>query len=446
MKKYIIKGGNKLAGTIEIAGSKNVVSKVIVAASLTSEEVVIENVPLISDLDVAIEVALGLGAVYKVADHTLTIQYKDIKNSRIPLDAGAKSRTASMFLGPLLARLGEAIVPNPGGCRLGARPIDRHIEGLEKMGAAIDYVSEDGYFHAKCKKLTGANYKFEKNTHTGTETLILAAVLAEGKTVLENAACEVEVDDLISLLNIMGAKITRPRDRTIEIEGVKSLKGAKFRIMPDRNEAVTFAILGALSGGQVWLKNTPMDSMTSFLEKFKEAGGAWEEGEKGIRFYIEGKIKPTGVTTLPHPGFMTDWQGPWSIFMTQADGVSTIHESIYENRFAYVAELKKMGCNLKFFTPKVADPINFYNFNFEDDNGDYSRQGLKIIGPSKLHNAVVDIPDLRAGATLVIAALIAKGTSIMYGFEHIERGYEAFDARLKSLGAQMVALGEEVAL
>lgn len=446
MKKYIVKGGNKLAGTLTIAGSKNVVSKVIVAASLTSDEVIIENVPLISDLDVALEVALGLGATVSVDDHILKIRYKDIKNNKIPLDAGAKSRTASMFLGPLLARCQEAIVPNPGGCRLGARPIDRHIEGLEKMGAEIDYVSEDGYFHAKCAKLSGATYKFEKNTHTGTETLILAAVLAEGKTILENAAEEPEVDDLIGLLNKMGAKITRPRHRVVEIEGVEKLKGARYRIMPDRNEAVTFAVLSALSGGHIYLKNVPMDSMTAFLEKLKEAGGAWEENEQGIRFYMTHELNPTEVTTLPHPGFMTDWQGPWSIFMTQAAGVSTIHETIYENRFAYVSELRKMGAKLKFFTPQVEDASDFYNFNFENETHDYSKQGLKIYGPVKLHNAVVDIPDLRAGATLVIAALIAKGTSIMYGYEHIERGYEAFDERLKSLGAQIVALGEEVQL
>lgn len=444
MKKYIIKGGNKLSGTISVTGAKNVVTKAIVAAALTSEEVIIENVPLISDLDVAISVAEGLGATVEVVDHMLKIRYEEIKNIEIPLEAGAKSRTAAMFLGPLLIRKGEAIVPNPGGCRLGARPIDRHIEGLEKMGAAIDYLSDDGYFHAKSEKLKGANYTFEKNTHTGTETLILAAVLAEGATVLENAAEEPEVDDLMNLLNQMGGNVKRTGARTITIEGVASLHGTTYKIMPDRNEAVTFAIMGALTGGEVWIKNANMGDLASFLVKFEEAGGAWEEKDDSVRFYIKDKIKATDMVTGPHPAFMTDWQGPWSVLATQAEGESTIHETVYENRFAYVSELKKMGAKLDFYNPTVANPREFYNFNFEDEEQKYKNQGLKINGPTKLHNAVLDIADLRAGATLVIACLIAKGASIVYGFEHIERGYEAFDTRIRSLGASIVAIPEEV--
>lgn len=241
----------------------------------------------------------------------------------------------------------------------------------------------------------------------------------------------------------MGAKINRVEPRKIEIDGVEKMHGTTYRIMPDRNEAVTFAILAALSGGNIYLKDVPMDAMKTFLDKFTEAGGSWEEDEKGIRFFFKGDIRPTDVITAPHPGFMTDWQGPWSVLTTQAQGVSTIHEAIYENRFAYVSELKKMGAKLQFFTPKVDNPEEFYNFNLEEGS-DYSKQGLRITGPSSLHNAVVNIADLRAGATLVIAALIAKGVSIIYGFEHVERGYEAFDARLKSLGASIVALSEEV--
>ncbi len=444
MKKYIIKGGNKLSGTISVTGAKNVVTKAIVAASLTSDEVIIENVPLISDLDVAISVAEGLGATVEVDDHRLKIRYEEIKSAEIPLEAGAKSRTAAMFLGPLLIRKGEAIVPNPGGCRLGSRPIDRHIEGLEKMGAKINYLSDDGFFHATCEKLRGADYTFVKNTHTGTETLILAAVLAEGTTILENAAEEPEVDDLINLLNQMGANVKRDGARRIKIEGVAKLHGTTYRIMPDRNEAITFAVMSALTGGNIWIKNINMRDIDAFLVKFEEAGGGWEETEQGVRFYIKDKIRATDVVTGPHPAFMTDWQGPWSVLATQAEGVSTIHETVYENRFAYVSELKKMGAQLSFFSPKVENPKEFYNFDFEDDEKVYKNQGLKITGPSKLHNGVLNVADLRAGATLVIACLIAKGTSIVYGFEHIERGYEAFDSRLKSLGASIVAIPEEV--
>lgn len=437
MEKFIVTGGRKLKGNVTISGAKNVISKAIVAACLTEEEVTIENIPLISDLYVALDVARDLGGVFKISDHTLKIQYKEIKNNRIPLDAGAKSRTSSMFIAPLLIRTGEAIVPNPGGCRLGARPIDRHIEALEKMGAKISYYREDGYFHARGNKLTGTTYRFDKNTHTGTETLVLAAVLAKGKTIIENAAEEPEVDDLITLLNKMGAKIKRTKTRTIEIEGVEKLHGARFRIMSDRNEAVTFATLSALTGGDIYIKDPPIELMKTFLDKFSQAGGKWKNERDGTRFFIEGEISPVDISTGPHPGFMTDWQGPWSVLMTQAVGVSTIHETIYENRFAYTPELKKMGAKLSFFNPPVNKPNEFYNFDFDKNDSNHRKQGLRIEGPTKLHNAVIDIADLRAGATLVIAALIAKGESTIFGIEHLDRGYENFYKRLRDLGANI---------
>lgn len=439
MKKYIIKGGKELEGTITISGSKNVVSKVIVAASLTKEEVEITNVPYISDLLVALEVAEELGAEINYTDHTLKIKFQEIKTTQIPLSAGVKSRASTLFLGPLLARCRNATVPNPGGCRLGARPIERHIEGLEQMGAVISYISDDGYFHATAPDgLHGTTYTFEKNTHTGTETLILAAVLAKGKTVLHNAAEEPEIDDLILLLNSMGANVIRLPGRIIEIEGVEELHGATHKIMPDRNESVTFAILSTLTGGKIYLKDTDLPSMQTFLDNFKKANGKYEETEKGVRFFVDGDLLPVDIVTQPHPGFMTDWQGTWSVLMTQALGVSTIHETIYENRFSYVSELVKMGAKLEFFKPEVSNPEEFYNFNFDEGNDKHRKQGLRIFGKSKLHNAVLDIADLRAGATLVIACLIAKGESSVYGVEHIERGYENFNTRLQALGADIV--------
>lgn len=439
MKKYVVNGGKALAGTVTISGSKNVVSKVIVAASLTTDEVVITNVPYISDLLVALEVAQELGAAVNYTDHTLKIRFKTFITTQIPLSAGIKSRASTLFLGPLLARTGSATVPNPGGCRLGARPIERHIEGLEQMGAVISYDSTDGYFHATAPSgLHGTTYTFDKNTHTGTETLILAAVMAKGTTILKNAAEEPEIDDLILLLNSMGAGIKRMPGREIEIEGVESLHGATHRIMPDRNESVTFAILSALTGGKILLKNTDMPSMQTFLDNFKKANGSYEETHEGIYFYVNGDIKPVDIVTLPHPGFMTDWQGAWSIFMTQASGVSTIHETIYENRFSYVKELIKMGAQLKFYEPEVTSPHEFYNFNFDTADENHRNQGLRIYGKTKLHNAVLDVADLRAGATLVMASLIAGGESTIYGIEHIERGYEDFDKRLQALGADIV--------
>ena len=433
MKKYIINGGNKLSGEVSVSGSKNVVLKAIIAACLTREPVEIKNVPLISDVFIMLELVKEIGGRVSLSGHSVRIHVENIKSIKIPLEMGAKIRTSSMFLAPLLNRKKEALIPNPGGCRIGARPIDRHIEGLKRMGAISKYNSRDGYFHVKTQGLAGTKYRFEKNTHTGTETLIMAATLAGGRTILENAAEEPEVDDLISLLNSMGAKIVRTEPRTIVIVGVKKLYGASFTIMPDRNEVVTFAVLSALTGGKIYIKNAQMTAIKGFLNAFKKAGGKWETGDSRVRFYIEQEIKSMDIVTSPHPGFMTDWQGPWAIFMTQANGTSTIHEAIYENRLGYVDELKKMGADLEIYQPKIQNPGEFYNFNYRK-NG---KHGLKIQGKTNLHNAVLNVSDLRAGATLVIAALIAKGASIIFGVEYLDRGYEAFDRRLRELGADI---------
>lgn len=443
MKKYIITGGNKLAGEVAVSGAKNVVLKAMIAACLTGEPVEIKNVPLINDFFILVELVREIGGKVHLSGHTVKIEVKEILNTKIPLDMGAKIRTSSMFAAPLLARRGEALIPNPGGCRIGARPIDRHIEALEALGVASRYRSADGYFHLKTKGLTGANYRFSKNTHTGTELLILTAVLAEGMTVIENAAEEPEIDDLIILLTQMGADIKRVKPRVIKINGVKKLHGTSYTIMPDRNEAVTFAILSALTGGAIFVKNVDMDHLQAFLKEFKHAGGSWKGSAQGVQFFVKKNVSPTNIVTAPHPSFMTDWQGPWAIFMTQAGGTSTIHETVYENRFGYYEELLKMGADLELFSPKVADPKKFYNFNYsEKDNG--IKQAIRISGPTSLHNAVLNISDLRAGATVLIAALIARGESVLYGVEILERGYEALDTRLKKLGADIEVAQEEV--
>lgn len=442
MKKYIVHGRNKLVGEVTVSGAKNVVLKAVVAACLTSEPVEIKNIPLINDFLVLLELVREIGGKVALVGHSVKIEVAEIKNIKIPLDAGAKIRTSSMMAAPLLARRGEALIPNPGGCRIGARPIDRHMEALSSLGVESHYNSSDGYFHLKTKELCGTTYRFSKNTHTGTEFMILAAVLANGVTTIENAAEEPEIDDLIALLNQMGARIFRKRPRTIEIRGVKKLHGTSYAIMPDRNEAVTFAILSALTGGEIFIKNVETDDLAAFFEEFKRAGGSFEKTSRGIRFFIKNGIRATNIITRPHPGFMTDWQGPWAIFMTQANGVSTIHETVYENRFGYYEELAKMGAELKLYIPKVADPEKFYNFNYSKETE--TQQGLKINGPTALHNGVLSISDLRAGATVVIAALIAKGESVIHGVEILERGYEAFDLRLKKLGADIDVVEEEV--
>lgn len=441
MEKFIVHGAKKLRGTVSVSGSKNVALKTLVAAVLTGDEVTIKNIPLISDFFSMVTIIKELGGVVHMNDHVIKIKMGDIKRAKIPLEMGAKSRTSSMFLAPLLLRKGRAIIPNPGGCRIGARPIDRHIEGLRKMGASISYASSDGFFHAKTEGLRGTTYRFEKNTHTGTETLLLAATVAKGRTVLENASVEPEVNNLIGLLNLMGARIERVVARTIVIDGVKRLHGANFTIMPDRNEIVTFAVAGIFTGGDVTVKGADHRALSSFLTKLTEAGGIWEKVEGGIRFCAREKLQKTDVVTAPHPGFMTDWQGPWTVLMTAAKGESSVHETVYENRFSYADDLKKMGAKITLYNPKVASPKSFYNFNWADNKPDFYH-AVKIEGPTSLHNAVLTITDIRAGATLVLAALGAKGESVIYGVEHIDRGYENFEGRLKALGADIKRVKE----
>jgi len=351
MDKFIINGGRKLKGEVSVSGAKNVALKTMVAACLTDEEVVIENVPLISEFYVMADIVRQLGGVVRIKDHTISIKMEKFKGEKISLEAAAEIRSSAIFVAPLLTRLNSATIPNPGGCRIGARPIDRTIDGLKKMGVDATYNSKDGFFHIKASKgLKGAKYRFEKNTHTGTETLMMAAVLAKGKTILENAALEPEVDELIGLLKLMGANIKREGKRKIVINGVDKLHGAKFSIKPDRNEIVTFAIAALMTEGDVFVKDVTKAGLLEFIEKFEEAGGGVKEENSGLRFFHKGNLRPTNVSTSYYPGFMTDWQGPWAVLMTKAQGLSTIHETVYENRFNYVEQLLKMGAKIEFFS------------------------------------------------------------------------------------------------
>ncbi|MBI3577730.1 UDP-N-acetylglucosamine 1-carboxyvinyltransferase [Candidatus Gottesmanbacteria bacterium] len=443
MDTFIITGGKALGGEVAIGGAKNVALKSLVASILTDEEVVIRNVPHIRDVELMVEVLKTLGVRTNLTNNTVTAQNNGVTSTTVPLELGAHLRTSSMVLGPLLARYKTAKIPNPGGCRIGARPIDRHIEGLRAMGANIVYHSEDGFFHASTEKLTGTRYRFEKNTHTGTETLLLAAVLADGETVLENAAEEVEIDDLINLLNQMGAKIKRTKPREIVVDGVKKLNGTDYTIMPDRNEEITFAIAAAVTGGAITVKNSRQQNLAAFLEYFNKSGAkAQRVDENTTQYQGAHGYGATDVATAPYPGFMTDWQAPWAVLMTQAVGVSTIHETVFESRFSYVSELVKMGADIEFYDPDVKKPEEFYNFNWKDRVSGY-HQGIRIKGPTKLHNAILEIDDLRAGATLVLAALAASGTSYVHRVEQIDRGYEKIEERLRMLGASIERVKEE---
>ncbi len=437
MEKFIITGGKKLSGRISVSGSKNMALKALVASCLTDEEVVIKNIPLISDFTVMSDIIRELGGDVEIKDHVAKIRFKKIKKTKISLDKAGTVRTSSMFLAPLLARENRAIIPNPGGCRIGTRPIDRIIKGIKRMGVKVRYQSKDGFFHLDSSGgLQAVRYEFEKNTHTGTETMIILSVLVKGKTVLENAAQEPEIDDLILLLNLMGADIKRTAPRTIVVNGVEKLYGTEFSIPFDRNEIVTFAIAGLITQGSIFINNINTKGLEDFIKVFKEVGGGVDVKKDGIKFYYKNKLKPSRVKTTFYPGFMTDWQGPWTVAMTQADGKSIVHETVYENRLGYIDELSKMGADIDLFNPKVKNPQNFYNFNFEDNKPEY-KHAARIKGPIRLHNAVINITDLRAGATLALASLIASGQSIIYGVEHLDRGYERFDKRLKILGANI---------
>ena len=445
MTKYVIKGGAVLKGIAKVSGAKNVALKAIVAACLTDDEVIIHNIPMISDFNVMTAIIRDFGGQIDISDHTARIRMQQFKKTDISLDSAAHIRTSSMFLAPLLAREGKGSVPNPGGCRIGARPIDRTIEALIELGASIEYTSDDGYFHGRVntpsKKLEGATIHFQKNTHTGTETILIASVLAKGITTIENAAQEPEVDELIELLNSMGAIVKRTDKRTIVIEGVQRLHGTTHTISPDRNEIVTLAIAAVVTKGDIFIEGAQNVNIEDFLEPFIKAGGGVQKKENGVRFFYQGPIRPVDITTKPFPGFMTDWQAPWAVLMTQADGISTIHETVYETRFSYVPELRKMGAKIELFRPSVEDPESVYNFNVLDDKPE-NMHAARITGPQRLHNAIVTMTDLRAGATLVIASLAASGETTIHGILHVERGYEDFDLRLKSLGANIQKVEE----
>ncbi len=442
MEKYVVNGQIPLKGSVQIAGAKNVVLKVLVAACLTDEPVILHNIPLISDVFTMLDIMKDLGATVSIEGHSATVHMKEFSKHMISLEQAAHTRTSSMYIAPLLARVKEAIIPNPGGCRLGARPINRIVQGLEHMGAKISYHSEDGYFHAQTEGLTGVTYHFEKNTHTGTETMIIAASLAKGITILENAAEEPEIDELIELINAMGGNIKRSAKRQITIVGVEKLHGAECTILPDRNEVVTFAIAALVTKGDIVLTGITTRGIEEFLEKLEETGAGIEVQENGIRFFYKEELHSVDVETQPYPAFMTDWQSPWAVLMTQARGEAVIHETIFENKFGYVHELKKMGAKIEMFNPVVENKEDFYNFNLEDDKPGFFH-AIKITGPTPLHNAIVNMIDLRAGAAVVIAGLCAKGETVVHGIQHVDRGYEQFEERLKQLGARISRVKEE---
>jgi UDP-N-acetylglucosamine 1-carboxyvinyltransferase len=420
MQKFVITGGRPLTGEVRIAGAKNAVLKMMAAAALTDEPVTLRNVPRISDVAILRDLMTDIGFdVRRSNGDALELRAAEAQWSFVPLEAALKMRASFILLGPMLARFGRVILPNPGGDRIGRRPVNFHVAAMEQMGATIVY--RNGYYFAAAPHggLRGAHVEFPTVTVMGTENVILAATLARGTTVIDNAALEPEVDDLIAMLVTMGARIGRSDERRIEIEGVDRLGGADHRVLGDRLEAETFAIAAAITRGEVALNGINPEHLGAFLEVCDRIGVPYETDAASaclrIRCCDGPELRAIDVRTDTYPGFATDFQAPLSVLLTQASGVSTVHETIFEDRLDHLRELQRMGAAVELLDERRA----------------------RITGPTPLHGAEVGIADLRAGATLILAALAASGTSVISGIEHVDRGYEQIEAKLVALGAQI---------
>src|ERR1700733_8191402 len=421
MDKFVIRGGNPLLGTIRVSGAKNSALPCMAAAILTEDEVVLENIPQVRDIETERKLLTSMGAEvelgYGRAQHRTTISCRVLSDPTAKYEIVKTMRASSLVLGPLVARTGLARVAMPGGCAIGGRPIDLHIKGLESLGAAISY--EHGYIEARAERLKGAHILFDKITVTGTEDLLMAAVLAEGETVMENCAREPEVTDLAALLTAMGAKIEGAGTSTIHVKGVEKLHGAKHRINPDRIEAGTFLIAGAITGGDLCVSHCNPAHLAAVIGKLQECGVRVDIlGRDQIRVRGDGALKAADISTEEYPGFPTDMQAQYMALATQAEGASLVKENIFENRFMHVQELVRMGANIK-----------------------VDGRTATVRGPAKLSSAAVMCSDLRASASLVLAALVADGESILDRVYHMDRGYERIEEKLQGLGAQIQRLG-----
>jgi len=421
MDKFVIRGGNPLLGTIRVSGSKNSALPSMAAALLTEDEVVLENIPQVRDIETERKLLTAMGAEvelgYGRAQHRTTISCRTITDPTAPYEIVKTMRASSLVLGPLVARMGVARVSMPGGCAIGARPIDLHTKGLETLGAKISY--EHGYIEARAERLKGAHIVFDKITVTGTEDLLMAATLAEGETVMENCAREPEVTDLAALLTAMGAQIHGAGTSTIRVKGVDRLHGAKHRINPDRIEAGTFLIAGAISSGDLCVAHCNPEHLTAVIGKLRECGARVDLIAKDqIRVRSEGTLKSADISTEEYPGFPTDMQAQYMALATQADGTSVVTENIFENRFMHVQELVRMGANIR-----------------------VDGRTATVRGRTPLSSAAVMCSDLRASASLVLAALVADGESILDRVYNIDRGYEHIEEKLRGVGAQIRRMG-----
>ena len=435
MDKFIIRGGNPLVGTVRVSGAKNSALPCMAAAILTEEEITLENIPQVRDIATERRLLASMGAAVELHESVMpedgpasangdgvalkhtTINCRSLSDPVARYEIVKTMRASSLVLGPLIARAGVARVAMPGGCAIGGRPIDMHIKGLEKMGAVI--LQEHGNLEARASRLRGAHIVFDRITVTGTEDLLMAAVLADGETLLENCAREPEVVDLAALLTAMGAKVEGAGTSTIRVHGVSSLHGARYRINPDRIEAGTFLIAGAITGGDLIVADCNVDHLGALLTKLRANGVRVDVlGPSAVRVRAAERLCAADISTEEYPGFPTDMQAQYMALATQAEGVSQVSENIFENRFMHVQELVRMGANIKV-----------------DGNT------ATVHGPAQLSSAAVMCSDLRASASLVLAALVADGESVVDRVYHMDRGYEHFEEKLRSVGAQIQRLG-----
>ncbi len=421
MDKFVIRGGNPLRGKIRVSGAKNSALPCMAAAILTEEDVTLENIPHVRDIETERKLLASMGADVQLGTggsaHRTTISCRSLSDPVAKYEIVKTMRASSLVLGPLVARAGIARVAMPGGCAIGGRPIDLHIKGLEQMGATIQQAH--GYLEARASKLTGAHLVFDKITVTGTEDLLMAAVLAAGETVMENCAREPEVTDLASLLTAMGAKIEGAGTSTIRVQGVSSLHGAHYRIQPDRIEAGTFLVAGAITAGDLTVADCNPQHLRAVIAKLEEMGAQIDfPGPDAVRIRSNGKLRAADISTEEYPGFPTDMQAQYMALATQAEGVSVVKENIFENRFMHVQELVRMGASIKLDGRTAA-----------------------VRGPAKLSAAAVMCSDLRASASLVLAALVADGESILDRVYHMDRGYERIEEKLHGVGAEIQRIG-----
>ena len=418
MDKLLIQGGTSLSGNVTISGAKNAALPILAGTLLATERVVIRNIPHLKDVTTMLSLLQMMGVQVTVDDHLIVeIDATQVSHREAPYDLVKTMRASILVLGPLLARFGEANVSLPGGCAIGARPVNLHVAGLQAMGA--DVVVEDGFIKARAHRLQGAHIVFDTVTVTGTENLLMAAVLADGETVLENAAREPEVTDLANFLIGMGAKIEGVEGSTLVVQGVSSLGGTDYSVLPDRIETGTYLVAAAMTGGRIKAINSAPDTLEAVLIKLREAGAAIETGDDWISIDMHGK-RPRSVDlrTAPYPAFPTDMQAQFCALNAIADGVATVTETIFENRFQHLLEMQRMGADIQI-------------------------EGHTAIvkGVNTLNAAPVMATDLRASAGLVLAGLAASGETLVDRIYHVDRGYERIEEKLSQLGASIKRVG-----